>query len=115
MGWIVFFFSPASSSSLHIIQAVTEVISLGLATTVFPVATAGAIFQVRRYRGRFQGLIRPAVRKQESNYNLPLSLDLSHINTHTYTLTHSYRAAHSVIDAAHVVHLTAVSRVVLDG
>lgn len=39
---------PACSSSLHSIQAVTEVISLGLATTVFPAAMAGAIFQVSR-------------------------------------------------------------------
>lgn len=52
---------PACCNSLHIIQAVTEVISLGLATTVLPAARAGAIFQVSRYRGKFQGLIRPAV------------------------------------------------------
>lgn len=51
---------PACCISLHIIQAVTDVISLGFATTVFPAAMAGAIFQVSRYRGRFQGLIRPA-------------------------------------------------------
>ena len=29
-------------------EAVSEVISLGLATTVFPAASAGAIFQVSR-------------------------------------------------------------------
>lgn len=51
---------PACCKNLHIIQAVTEVISLGLATTVLPAARAGAIFQVSRYRGKFQGLIRPA-------------------------------------------------------
>lgn len=56
---------PACCNSLHIIQAVTEVISLGLATTVLPAARAGAIFQVSRYRGKFQGLIRPAVVKDE--------------------------------------------------
>lgn len=39
---------PACCISLHSIQAVTEVISLGLATTVFPAAMAGAIFQVSR-------------------------------------------------------------------
>lgn len=39
---------PACCMSLHSIQAVTEVISLGLATTVFPAAMAGAIFQVSR-------------------------------------------------------------------
>lgn len=39
---------PAFSKSLHIIQAVTDVISLGLATTVFPHAMAGAIFQVNK-------------------------------------------------------------------
>lgn len=57
MGCVVL---PAFSNSLHIIHAVTEVISLGLATTVLPVAIAGAIFHVSRYRGRFQGLIKPA-------------------------------------------------------
>ena len=39
---------PAFSRSLHIIHAVTEVSSLGLAITVLPAATAGAIFQVSR-------------------------------------------------------------------
>ena len=32
----------------------------GLATTVFPVAKAGAIFQVSRYNGKFQGEIHAA-------------------------------------------------------
>ena len=35
------------------------VISLGLATTQLPAAKAGAIFQVNKYRGRFQGEIQP--------------------------------------------------------
>ena len=40
--------------------AVIGVISEGLATTVFPVAKAGAIFQVSRYNGKFQGEIHAA-------------------------------------------------------
>ena len=36
-------------------NAVIGVISDGLATTVFPAASAGAIFQVSRYSGRFHG------------------------------------------------------------
>lgn len=61
---------PACCISLHSIQAVTEVISLGLATTVFPAAMAGAIFQVSRYRGRFQGLIRPAANTTQNTNTL---------------------------------------------
>ena len=41
--------------------AVAGVSSLGLATTGLPAASAGAIFQVKRYRGRFQGEITPAI------------------------------------------------------
>ena len=40
--------SPAVSRSLHIIQAVTDVSSLGLAMTVLPAAMAGATFQVSK-------------------------------------------------------------------
>ena len=36
------------------------VISDGLATTVLPAASAGAIFQVNRYSGRFHGEMQPA-------------------------------------------------------
>ncbi len=39
--------------------AVHGVISDGLATTALPVASAGAIFQVNRYSGRFHGLMQP--------------------------------------------------------
>lgn len=39
---------PAFSNRRHIIQAVSEVISEGLATTVLPTAMAGATFHVRR-------------------------------------------------------------------
>ena len=49
--------------SLHILlnkYAVKGVISDGFATTVLPAAIAGAIFQVNKYRGRFQGEIQPA-------------------------------------------------------
>lgn len=42
------------------IQAVTEVNSLGLQTTVQPAASAGAILNVKRYMGRFHGQTSPA-------------------------------------------------------
>ena len=51
---------PASLQIPANIQAVTEVISLGLATSVLPHTIAGASLKVNRYKGRFQGLIRPA-------------------------------------------------------
>lgn len=51
---------PASFISLAIIHAVTDVISLGLHTTVLPAAIAGAILNVKRYKGRFHGEMRPA-------------------------------------------------------
>jgi len=41
------------------LNAVTEVISLGLATTVLPKAKAGANLKVNRYIGRFHGVIIP--------------------------------------------------------
>lgn len=47
-GLFIFLELPALLRSLHIIQAVTDVISLGLAMTVFPHAIAGAIFQVSK-------------------------------------------------------------------
>src|SRR5215213_3295254 len=50
---------PASIQSLESRKAVIGVISLGFATTVQPDAIAGAIFQVKRYSGRFHGLIHP--------------------------------------------------------
>ena len=37
------------------------VISLGLATTQFPEAKAGAIFHENKYRGKFHGEIHPAI------------------------------------------------------
>src|SRR5579884_4516559 len=39
--------------------AVSGVISEGFATTVLPAASAGAIFQVKRYSGRFHGEMQP--------------------------------------------------------
>jgi len=51
---------PDSLNTLANIHEVTDVISLGLATTVFPAAIAGAILNVNRYKGRFQGHIKPA-------------------------------------------------------
>ena len=38
---------------------VIGVISEGFATTQFPAASAGAIFQVNKYKGRFHGEIQP--------------------------------------------------------
>ena len=37
------------------------VTSLGLATTQFPAAKAGAIFHENKYNGRFQGEIQPTI------------------------------------------------------
>ena len=47
--------SPASSDRRPSIHAVKGVISDGFATTALPAASAGAIFQVNRYSGRFHG------------------------------------------------------------
>src|SRR5688572_13536879 len=46
------FTSRHTCPSIHAVQGVS---SLGLATTVLPVASAGAIFHVNRYSGRFHG------------------------------------------------------------
>ena len=40
-------------------SAVSEVNSAGLSTTVFPIASAGAIFQASISSGKFQGMICP--------------------------------------------------------
>ena len=40
-------------------KAVYGVISDGFATTQLPVANAGAIFQVNKYNGKFQGEMQP--------------------------------------------------------
>ena len=48
--------SRVASPSIHAVNGVT---SLGLATTALPAASAGAIFQVNRYSGRFQGEMQP--------------------------------------------------------
>src|SRR5579859_2183280 len=50
---------PASLHSSPKRYAVMGVISEGLATTQLPAASAGATFQVNRYRGRFQGEMQP--------------------------------------------------------
>ena len=47
--------TPASPHNFPKRYAVKGVSSLGLATTVFPAAKAGAIFQVNRYSGKFHG------------------------------------------------------------
>lgn len=51
---------PASLRRAQRSQAETEVNSEGLQTQVLPVAMAGAIFQVSRKNGKFQGEMRPA-------------------------------------------------------
>src|SRR5262245_44735522 len=51
---------PASTQSFENKKAVMGVSSEGLPTTVHPAAKAGAIFQVNKYSGRFQGEMQPA-------------------------------------------------------
>src|SRR5262245_36169482 len=51
--------SPASAQSSANIVAVAGVISLGLPTTQFPAASAGAIFHVNKYSGKFHGEMQP--------------------------------------------------------
>ena len=51
--------NPISAANAANIVAVRGVTSEGLATTVLPAASAGAIFQVNRYSGRFHGLMQP--------------------------------------------------------
>ena len=41
-------------------KAVSDVVSAGFKTTVFPVTSAGAIFQAAISNGKFQGIICPA-------------------------------------------------------
>ena len=50
---------PASMHSDEKYPAVHGVTSEGFAITVLPIASAGAIFQVNKYNGRFQGEIHP--------------------------------------------------------
>ena len=50
---------PASLQILPSKKDVTGVTSLGFAITQLPAANAGAIFQVNKYKGRFQGDIQP--------------------------------------------------------
>src|SRR5262245_52294553 len=51
---------PASLHNSPSMNAVIGVISDGLATTVLPVARAGAIFHVNKYNGKFHGEMHPA-------------------------------------------------------
>jgi hypothetical protein len=53
------FGKPAALQISPNIAAVTGVNSLGLATTQFPAANAGAIFQLNKYNGKFHGLMQP--------------------------------------------------------
>lgn len=52
---------PASLQIFESKKAVTGVTSDGLAITQLPAASAGAIFQVNKYNGRFQGEIHPTM------------------------------------------------------
>ena len=49
--------NPIAAATSPSMVAVAGVTSEGLATTVLPAASAGAIFQVNRYSGRFHGEI----------------------------------------------------------
>src|SRR6202022_219959 len=51
--------SSASSSSSANFRAVTDVVSAGLSTTVFPIASAGAIFHASMSSGKFHGITPP--------------------------------------------------------
>ena len=52
--------SPAWRQMSVKMSAVSGVVSAGLSTTVFPQASAGAIFQESISSGKFQGMICPA-------------------------------------------------------
>lgn len=52
--------APRIEATLQLTNGERRYESDGLATTVLPVASAGAIFRVNRYGGRFQGEISPA-------------------------------------------------------
>jgi hypothetical protein len=56
--------TPAGSSAWRQMSAkksaVSGVVSAGFSTTVFPAASAGAIFQASISSGKFQGMIWPA-------------------------------------------------------
>ncbi|CAI8436266.1 MAG: Uncharacterised protein [Cryomorphaceae bacterium] len=54
------FGNPISARMSLSKYAVAGVTSEGFATTVFPAAKAGAIFQLNKYKGRFHGEIQPA-------------------------------------------------------
>src|SRR5690554_854135 len=64
------FGNPASLQISPNKKAVIGVTSLGFATTVFPAARAGAIFQLNKYSGRFQGEIHPTTPKGSFNVKL---------------------------------------------
>src|SRR5947207_7273428 len=55
------FGNPASAQTSDSKSAVIGVSSLGLAIAVLPTAMAGAIFQLNKYRGKFQGEIKPVI------------------------------------------------------
>ena len=61
---VTIFTTPGGIPEASIISAnfnaVKEVVSAGLRTTVFPAASAGAIFQAAMSKGKFHGIIWPA-------------------------------------------------------
>ena len=61
---VTMFTTPAGSSACWQTSAnksaVSEVVSAGFSTTVFPAASAGATFHANINNGKFQGMICPA-------------------------------------------------------
>src|ERR1700680_4512462 len=51
--------NSASINSSANLSAVTDVVSAGLSTTVFPIANAGAIFHASMSSGKFHGITWP--------------------------------------------------------
>ena len=64
--------SPTSSQSSANRSAVSEVNSAGLSTTVFPIASAGAIFHASMSSGKFHGMIWPDHADRHATRQLPL-------------------------------------------
>src|SRR3546814_10250372 len=70
--------NPIFAASSPSIVAVIGVISDGFATTVLPAASAGAIFQVNRYSGRFHGEIVATTRSEEHTSELQSLMRISY-------------------------------------
>lgn len=59
--------NPASAHTSANRRADSRVYVAGFRTTVFPMASAGAIFQVNNIRGKFQGTIAPMTPVKQCN------------------------------------------------